>query len=871
MLVVAVAVAGNQILNGGVWVWWWIPIAVALAAALGGLTQLATRRRSQLALAVVDELGQPPLVAQARLTELGIYPTPFGVDGNSPYVARDVDDQLESAVRSRGVLVVHGPRLAGTTRAMAHAVIAELPDYRVVVPSGGSVPVVSLTELIAGSERWTRRGGVVVWLERLGAAHLDQLDTALLESVPTGMLLCLTCDSDLVHGRQLRAEPTRLLQQGAETLAVVGIDVLSSGERNCASRMRSYRSLWPLLDEPEPISWGRPLVAWRQLERLLQPSGEEGLARVALLRAVTDWRRLSMPAQLTRPVLKTLYRDYWRELASTNAKTAVSVLGFADAVAWAQQFRPRLVDRVAERRGKGGYVPYPLLEIVAEHPQSSARWPVSEVLWDYASRELAECDRRRLGMACLDARDYSHACILLDTIPLSQLEPATMYELAKALDSVGRTDSARHWYGHTIETGHPDGAPIAMYNLGALEYRLNRADEARDWWLRAIDTDLPDVAPEAVIALGVLEVAQGRVNEARGWYGRAIKTGHHERAPRAMVALGALEVAQGRVNEARGWYGRAIKTGHPEQAAKAMVNLGVLEEAQGRVNEARGWYGRAIKTGHPEQAPKAMVNLGMLEKSRRRPSKARGWYSRAIKAGHPESASTAMFDLGMLELDDGRIDEARKWYGQAVDTAWPDVAPRAMVGLGFLEVTQGRVDDARDWYGRAIKTDDPEQAPIAMLNLGSLEAAENGVDQARYWWQRAVDTDRPDVAPTAMVNLGMLLQAQAGHVDEARSWYSRGIKTGHPEQAPKAMMYLGALEANQGRLDEARHWLRQAAANTTNPAIAERAVRELKVTEQRRSESDKAIRFAKSGFQFYYPSSAPEPLGKPRPATDEPT
>lgn len=43
VLPVAAGVAGNQILNDGQWVWWWIPIAVAASAALVWITSSLTK------------------------------------------------------------------------------------------------------------------------------------------------------------------------------------------------------------------------------------------------------------------------------------------------------------------------------------------------------------------------------------------------------------------------------------------------------------------------------------------------------------------------------------------------------------------------------------------------------------------------------------------------------------------------------------------------------------------------------------------------------------------------------------------------------------------------------------------------------------
>jgi TPR repeat protein len=778
-----VAVTCNQILNNGVLVWWWVPIAVAFVLASSGLTAWLTR--PGLALAVTDERGRPPLVSQIRLTELGVYPTRFGLDGRSPYLPRDADAELRPAVQRGGVVVVHGHRLVGATRALAHAVIAELPEHRAVVPQGGSSPVVELATLITSAARWVRRtGGVVVWLDGLDSAYLDQLDTALISAVPPGMVVCMTCDSSVVEGRQLRAEPSRLLQQGGSGLAVVKLDVLSSAERSRARRMQAYRSVWDLVDDPDPLPWGEALVAWRELEQLLRPSGRDGPARVALLRLVTDWRRVPMPACLTHTVLKQLYEDYWRELIGTDGAKLVSEIGFVEALAWAQKHRPRLVDRVTVGRGSVQYLPYPLLKIVAEHPESRACWDISDILWDYAVCELPAPDRRRLGVACMDCKDWDHADVLLKTVLDVALDPALMVDLAAGLAGEGRVDAVRYWLQQAIETKHPDVAPTAIHGQGAVAHGRGEFELAQQLYEQVMETKHPDAAPRATYDLGRLRHELGDMEQACHWYRCALETKHSDVGPRAMSGLGRLAVALGEVKQARQWFELAVQSKHPYAALAAMAGLGLLAHELGEIGQAQHWYLRLVETEDSNMAPRAMYDLGRLEHEQGNAKQSRHWLRQAAKTQHPDAAPQAMYDLGIWEDERGEIVQAQLWFQRAVETQHPDTSPAAMHSLGVVADGMGDIVQAQLWFQRAVETQHPEVSPMAMCDLGKLAYEQGDLEAARLWFRQAAANDSNPVMVEQASRGLELIELRLREQDSATRFAAYGYLYSDPRTAP---------------------------------------------------------------------------------------
>ena len=800
VLMVVVGVTTNQVLNNGVWSWPWFAAAVACAAAtvvIGRRMAAADQPRPILRRDLVDVNRRPLLVGQVTPRQLGVHPSRFGAHGDSPYIERDVDETLADALRdgSRRLVVVQGPRLAGTTSTLAQAAQTNLAGHHVLVFVDD--PRFTVAQMVAQGRRWADGTGAVLWLDDLTPSQLGQLNRALLDDIPAGLWILATVHEKHLEGFRAPEHVTLLLEERAVRIAV---GTISDRERDAIRGEDIYSDLRPVLDGHSELLMGRLMVALDQIQNALtRARAEESADRVTLLRAVTDWYRAAMPTLLTRPALKHLYAAYRAQAAGHDHHPPVSTTRFKRALTWAtakaSRKRPQLMDLQEAGRGVRWYAPHPLLAVVADDTGQPGAWPVGDPLWAYADRFLTGDQRRDIGYTALDRAAYPHARQLLrhdDT----DVEPAALHQVAAWLAQTGDVNGARRWYTKIIGTGHPDEAPKAMFNLGNLEDEQGNPGEARRWWGEAIGTGQSDAAPSAMVNLGVLEKEQGNPGEARRWYAKANATGHPDAAPRAMVNLGVLEQEQGNPGEARRWYAKAIGTGHPDMAPSAMVSLGVLEQEQGNPGEARRWYAEANATGHPDEAPRAMRNLGVLEQEQGNPGEARRWYAKAIATGHPDAAPSAMVNLGFLENGQGNPGEARRWYAKANATGHPDEAPSAMVCLGVLEKEQGNPGEARRWYAKAIATGHPDAAPSAMVNLGVLENGQGNPGEARRWYAKANATGHPDAAPSAMVCLGVLEQEQ-GNPGEARRWYAKAIATGHPDAAPRAERGLRELDRRE--------------------------------------------------------------------------
>jgi tetratricopeptide (TPR) repeat protein len=796
LLMVAVAIAGNQAYSDGRLRWAWL--AAALLAA--SLTVLVDRKLADqtvhgiLRRALTDVKGRPLLLSQVTPRQLGVHRSRFGPHGQFSYIQRDVDQALDAALDdpTRRLVVVQGPRLAGTTSTLAQAAQSRLAGCHVLAFIDD--PRLTVTQMLAQAHRWASNGpGAVLWLDDLTPDHLAQLDHALHEGAPDRLWIMATLHDKHRTGYRTPEHLEALLEDKAVCITVGAI---SPAERDTLRAEDLYADLRPALDAGDDLLMGRLMVSLDQIHQALTPGrGEESNDRIALLRAVTDWRRAAMPTPLTRPVLAHLHAAYRQEIASSGRRPPASAIRFKRALAWAtaasSRTRPQLVD-LQPIDHADQYVPHPLLTVAADDTGYPGAWTIAAALWKHANHTLTGDQRRDLGYTALDHGAHPHARQLLDHAD-AEASPQALHDIAEWLRRTGQPDAARRWYARVIRTGDPKWEPHVMADLGALEREQGRLAEAAHWWERAAAISSNDQMPRAVYNLGVLEHEQGRLAEAAHWWEQAAATGHDDRAPAAMVNLGTLERGQGHPDEAATWYRQVIATGHHDYTPQAMLYLGFLEQGQAHPDEAATWYRQVIATGHHDHAPVAMYNLGVLEHEQDRLAEAAHWWEQAAATSHRDSAPTAMYNLGLLEYEQGRVAEAARWWEQAAATGHDDRALAAMVELGSLERGRGRPEEAATWYRQVIGTGHHDHVPRAMIGLGLVEQSQGRSKEAARWWEQAAATGHHDHAAVAMLNLGLLAKV-SGNLGEARRWWKRVIDMGHSESRADAQQQLHELD-----------------------------------------------------------------------------
>ena len=848
LLAMAGAIAASQVRTNGVWSWPWGAAAAVLALVavyFNGRQRAWGQRHANLRQDLLDASGKPLPLAQLTPAQLGVYPSRFGRYRNAPYVARDADPALLAAMRAGHpqLVVVYGPHLAGATSTLVHAAQIALPGHRLVAPRGVGVTVARMVELgRSWADRWP---GMVIWLDDLSPSQFRELGEMLRDGLPDGLWILATARSRLFKGFSGPKYVKDLLHNRA---TVVQLGVVSQPEREALRAEKAYAILRPALANGQEFLLGKMIVAPDLIKQALSlGKTEDSVDRVALVRAVTDWDRVTMPTALDAAILKELFGAYRREIGGYEDDLPVSETSFAAALAWATTTaadgRPQLVD-LTEVGHQVGYVPHPLLRVLAE----DAGQPVADALWGYAGRVLTADDRRQVGYAALDMGDYRHACQLLQHRD-TDVAPAALNQLAGWLAETGQADQARSWYLRCVATRHADQAPRAMVQLGDLERAQGHSVQAQDWFYAAIATGHADEAPRAIVRLAKLERAQGHRNQARRLYRRAMATGHPDQAPRALGCLADQEASRGNLDRACRLFRRVIATGHADEAPRAMVRLGRLEHARGNLAWARRLFRQAIASGHADHAPWAMVELGLLEQARCQPDSARRLLCTAIDTGHADQAPRAMGCLADLEASLGNLARARLMLRLAMATGHADQAPRATLWLGELEQVQGRLDLARDLFDRVVATGHPGYGPRARCNLGVLEAERGNLGRARDLFRQAIATGHPDEAPRAMGNLGVL-EYNARHVDRARRLFGQVIAIRHAERSAEAMLRLAVLECHTGHPDRARYWLRQAKASGSAEAAAcaGRALRALRRLEDWVSDAEIFGRFGWMAF-----------------------
>jgi hypothetical protein len=255
-----------------------------------------------------------------RPRELGVHASRFSVDGDSPYIPRQADALLAAALtgNEKRLVIVEGPRLAGTTRTLAEAALAHLPDH--LAAAFVDDPRVPLADMIDQASRWVddadeaagvEAAGVVVWFERLSPERFTEVACFSLETLPSGVMVLATFDSAEREGLRVAEQVSTFSAQ--QYAARIEVGAITGQERGDLLVEDCYAVLRPMLEGGQDAFLGRLMIAWEPLRAALSCGRTEQSAdQVALLRAITDWGRARVPRLLTADILGLLYRAYRR-------------------------------------------------------------------------------------------------------------------------------------------------------------------------------------------------------------------------------------------------------------------------------------------------------------------------------------------------------------------------------------------------------------------------------------------------------------------------------------------------------------------------------------------------------------------------------
>ena len=518
-----------------------------------------------------------PRLADVDLAALGVHaPLPARA------FERDADHRIEAAVGgSEAVVIVAGPRLAGSTHALARAARLLLGDHRVVRPDpatlAGSDPLAAPADpaLVATLADPPDGPGVVVWLDGVGPALLAALRRA---RPPDGVRILATTDAALLHPDVTPGEVGRGVTVVRLPDALTATEAARAAPAGLAARTGTR--LGGLLVDLAPhrtllVPGGAaPGRTWRPTRR-----GEgrtTATARAAVLRAAVDWDRLGVPHALPTPLLARLALAYARDLVDDpEAVPGVDELG--RAVESLVTERPRRAEAPVLRRLRLAegvhHVPDRRLTAAADDLGPHGWAPparLGEVVGDVLEAPGARGRRRAVGLLALARRFDDLAAELLrpppDPAAPGATTPEEHYRLGVASLQAGRAAEARRWFAAVLDGTPDDGSQRTMRARAAFWLGLDRDAEPaqRRRHLEVVVRDGPARdASDAGLLLAGLERDAGRFDAQRGCLRAAVasarEAGDVGREAEARLDLGHLDRHSGRIAEARAGYARVTE------------------------------------------------------------------------------------------------------------------------------------------------------------------------------------------------------------------------------------------------------------------------------------------------------------------------
>jgi tetratricopeptide (TPR) repeat protein len=257
--------------------------------------------------------------------------------------------------------------------------------------------------------------------------------------------------------------------------------------------------------------------------------------------------------------------------------------------------------------------------------------------------------------------------------------------------------------------------------------------------------------------------------------------------------------------------------------------LGTVAKKRGRLEEAAGCYTRAQaifeELGERSHAAITYHQLGMVAQVRGLLPEAEVWHTRALpifkELGNRSGLAASYQQLGLVAQLRGRLAEAEDWYtrSQPIQEELGDRPGIAITYQQFGEVAQlrGRLAEAEDWYIRslAIKQelgDRPGLAPT-YHQLGMVAHDMGKLAEAEAWHAHslAINQELEDQSGIASSyhQLGRVAHAR-GRPEQAGDWYARSlaIKEELGDQPGQMLTYFecGLLAEARGDLPRALEW-----------------------------------------------------------------
>lgn len=458
-------------------------------------------------------------------------------------------------------------------------------------------------------------------------------------------------------------------------------------------------------------------------------------------------------------VLATLREDAYDEHRQTSRGRVLDLAQFVELPReWSQAERgraegagdPRLA-QAARRSGAEGVAAY---------------LAVAPLLWD-EWRRARRPDRHPRGHALVRAAVDLARCGLRGPLPQELVvEVHETHDVPAGLDR------------ESVEEAFAWAAEERFGVLPLLRHGGPRAWEATACLVDMAEEDggLPPVS--VVLRHRAVEVA--RENEAYDFETVAAlaRTAFRDAAEggdkAAMYRLGLLEESLGSGEEAEEWFRRAAEAG----VAKAAGHLGRLLAERGEGREAEPFLEMAAEAGDGRAA--TLLAELLMDRAER-------WLA---AAGGPKAAHR-LGDLLFCVEENGDVIWHR--YMWAAEIGYPQVAR----SMGMLHLVEGEREAAEVWLRRAADAGDERAAYL----LAAMEREPQSLSAAEEYFADASDY------PLDIAHHGVVLE-KLGRAAEAEAQYKKASEAGDSYGAYR----LASLLEKQGKPDEAKTWLRKAAA-----------------------------------------------------------
>lgn len=684
-----------------------------------------------------------------------------------PYVRRDIDDQIDCALRTDRFIVIVGPSKAGKSRTAYEAIDRVFPHHKLLIPSTAT----RLRALLALDPSLDMSPGpAVLWLDDLEqyleASALDLRTVTDWRQRQSDIVVVATMranEHDRIRDRSGEVGRTArtLLAQAREIRLA---ENLSPGERAQAQHL--YRG------QRFRGSIGEHFVAAKELITRFEDGREACPEGVALVQAAIDWRRAGVFAPISETALKRLYRPYLRALRPTEAITANH---YRRGLRWATK---------------------PVASSVALLTPTNAEDNQAFQVFDYVVEYV---DRGATGGA-------DSASAIPDAtwnLIISDADPAVAFGVGFMAYTRGNKQAAQAAFRRATTSSDSNISLTAMGSLGVVLQEQGDLEGAKGAYQHIIDSGHFDQAPLAAFNLGVLLAEEGGFEGAQAAFCQAVASGHIEYAPMAGVNLGVVCAAQGKDDEAATAFQLAMDSGHPEQSPKAAFNLGQFHAERGQIAAATTTFQLAMASGHPTHSPVSAVNLGVLLADHDDIEGAKAAFRHAMAFRHPEQSLTAAVNLGLLLKKQELLEDAKIAFQQAIESNHPEMAPRAALNVGEILLKQGAIDGARAAYELVIVSGHAKYAPMAMLNRALLQKEQGEISEAKATLQQVIDAGHANYVSAAVYSLGVVHQEQ-GDVVEAKAAFQHVIASGHVDYAPASAVNLGGLLKDEGAIDQAK-------------------------------------------------------------------